>query len=132
MLKKTLLIFVLLTFLFAVSACDSEYENSDKQGTNNYSYTARETKIYNYFKDRIPEFDFKNEPVEKYDEGISYVLTVRCSEKEYKKYIKKLKKSGFELNSYEAETYYSATDSDGYFAEVTYIEDMLTVYVKKA
>ncbi|MBQ2848007.1 MAG: hypothetical protein IJE74_07105 [Clostridia bacterium] len=128
MFKKFLLFFISLFIILGISACG--VENNDKNTSNMISFTSKETLIHNYFKDRIPDFNFKNEVVEKYDDGISYILTVKCDKNEFKKYLKKLKKAGFEENVVEAETYYSANDGDGYFIEATYVGEMLTVYVK--
>ena len=93
--------------------------------------TARITKIHNNFKDVLPDFKFENPVSEKYEESIRYVLSVKCSEKETEKYINALKKAGFVNSATEASTYYSAKTEDGFFAEVTYINEILTVHVKK-
>ncbi len=131
MMKKIFIISAVLLMVFSFSAC--EIKNSDKtQSKSEYSFTQKETAVYNYFKDKIPDFNFDNEPVERYRDGISYTLSVTCSQNEFKKYVKKLKNNGFVQNTVEAETYFSADTDDGYFVEVTYVGDMLTVFVKKA
>lgn len=114
--------------LLGLSAC-----NSDKNGGESTanSTTVKETRIHNYFKDVLPEFDFKNDVSEEYNEGISYVLRAEASEKEVKKYIKELKKAGFDESAVESEKYYAARNADGYHIELTHIDEILTVYVRK-
>lgn len=128
MLKKFISVLFALMILFSFCSCSF---NSEKKQTSSYSFTQKATVIHNHFKDKIPDFDFKNEPVEKYRDGYSYTLSVTCKLKEFDKYVKKLKKAGFEENVLEAETFFSANSQDGYFVEVTYVGDMLTVFVKK-
>ena len=128
MLKKNIAIFVLFVLVFAFSSCGVKVEN--KKTTVSYSFTQKETFIYNNFKDRLPEFKFEKEPVERYRDGISFTLNVTCSQKEFEKYTKKLKKEGFDQNLVEAQTYFSASTQDGFFVEATYVGDMLTVLVK--
>ncbi len=124
----------ILSFLFLLCLCscnlDNEKENDGLK--NNATVTAKSTAVHNHFKDRVPEFDFNNKPVEKYEDGLSYSLSVKCSDREYSSYLKKLKKAGFEVNPIEADTYYSASDEKGYFVEVTYVNEMLTVYIGTA
>lgn len=114
--------------LLALSACSPD-ENDGELTAN--STTVKETRIHNYFKDALPEFDFKNDPFEEYNEGISYVLRVNASEREVEKYLKELKKAGFEESAVEAENYYAARTADGYHIEITHIDGILTVYVRK-
>ena len=94
------------------------------------STTVAQTKMHNDFKDRLPAFKFENEPSEKYDDGMRYILTVKCSKKEYEKYIKEVKKTGFAQNAIEDDGYFCAYDEQGYYAEITYISEMMTVFVK--
>ncbi len=132
MLKKISVLLVTVILISGFSACSIKNNKNTDPTMPAISLTAKETLVHNYFRDKIPEFDFDNTPIEKYKDGLSYVLTVECSEKEYKQYIKKLKKAGFEENVSEADSYYIATDAEGYLAEVSYVTGMLTVYVKKA
>ena len=122
---------LLLVLLISVSFISCGADNSGKKSAPSYSFTQKLTLIHNYFKEKLPDYDFKNEPAEKYRDGVSYTLSVSCSLKEFKKYVKKLKKAGFEENITEVETYFSANTADGYYVEAMYAVDMLTVCVKK-
>ncbi len=113
--------------LLGLSACSPD----NGKGLTEPSTTVKETRIYNYFKDVLPEFDFKNDVSEEYNEGISYVLRVESSEKEVKKYLKELKKAGFAESAVESEKYYAARNTDGYHVELTHIDGILTLYVRK-
>lgn len=130
MIKKISAAILLLAVLVCFASCNFDNENSKEE--NIVSAAAKTTAVHNHFKDRIPEYSFENEPVEKYEDGFSYILSVKCSQREYKNYLKKLKKTGFEQNPIEADTYYSASDEEGYFVEVTYVGEMLTVLIKGA
>ncbi len=129
MFKKLLVLISVATVL--LSFCSCSLGNDKNQQIPSYSFTQKVTLIHNHFKEKLPEYNFKNEPVEKYRDGVSYTLSVTCSLKEFGKYIKKIQKAGFEENVVEAETYFSANTNDGYFVEVTYVGDMLTAFVKK-
>ncbi len=130
MVKKIIAAVCTAAVLFGFSSCNVEKNETDEI-TLSAPTTARITRIYNNFKDVLPDFKFKNPISEKYEESIRYVLSVRCSEKEMEKYVDALKKAGFVNAATEASTYYSAKTEDGYFAEVTYIQEILTVHVKK-
>ncbi len=130
-MKKIFALFSVILVLLGFSACEIKNGNESAKKPE-YSFTQKETAVHNYFKDKIPDFNFDNEPVERYRDGISYTLSVTCSQNEFKKYVKKLKNNGFEQNAVETETYYSADTDDGFFVEATYVGDMLTVFVKKA
>ncbi len=129
MAKKFISIIMLTVIALSFVSCG--VNNDKKQTSPSYSFTQKATLIHNHFKEKLPEYRFKNEPVEKYRDGVSYTLSVTCTLKEFGKYIKKIQKAGFEKNVVEAETYFSANTADGYFAEATYVGDMLTVSVKK-
>ena len=130
MIKKTAAFLIFVVLILSFCSCGIKNDNKIKS-SQSYSFTQRVTVIENYFKERLPEFRFSQEPVERYRDGVSFTLSVTSSQKEFGKYVKKLKDSGFELNKVEADTYYSANTEDGFFAEVTYVGDMLTVFVKK-
>lgn len=132
MIKKLSAVFFLLLILLSFCSCNSDREKEKGNLKNNISVTEKSTAVYNHFKDRIPEYNFDNDPVEKYEDGLSYSLSVKCSEREYKSYLKKLKKAGFEINPVEADTYYNAADDEGYFVEVTYSNEMLIVYIGRS
>ncbi len=130
MVKKIIAAVCAVAALFCLSACNINRDNSKAEITT-VLQTERVTRIHNNFKDVLPSFKFENPISEKYEESIRYVLSVRCSQKEFEKYVKALKKAGFVNSATEASTYYSAKTEDGYFAEVTYIQEILTVHVKK-
>ena len=114
--------------ILAFSSCKLSDDSKPEQ---NVSTTAKVTLIYNKFQDLLPKFDFDNDPVENYEEGERYVVSVRSSEREFKNYIKKIKKSGFEERAVDAEGYYCAYNSEGYYVEITLVNDMLTVNIKR-
>lgn len=128
MIKKLSAAVVMIAVFICFASCGFDSSRAENK-QDNVQATAKSTAVYNHFKDRIPEFKFDNTPIEKYEDGLGYSLSVKCSEKEYKNYLKKLKKTGFKTNSVEADTYYSASDEKGYFVEVTYINEMLSVYI---
>ncbi len=129
MIKRICAAVCAFALLLGLSAC-----SPDKGGegiTQTPETTVKETRIYNYFKDAVPEFEFKNTPTEEYNEGISYVLRVEASEKEVEKYIKALQKAGFTESAVQAEKYFAARNAEGYHVELTNIDGILTVYVRK-
>ncbi len=130
MIKKIIAAVCAFAALFCLSACNAEKGKAENV-TATMMPTVRETRIHNNFKDVLPDFKFKNPVSEKYEESIRYVLSVRCSEREMKKYVDALKKAGFVNSATEASTFYSAKTDEGYFAEVTYVEEIMTVNVKK-
>ena len=127
MIKKICAALCAFLFLLGFSACSPDKGGEEFVETT----TVKETRIYNHFKDAVPEFNFKNDPTEEYNEGISYVLRVEASEKEVEKYIKALQKAGFTESAVEAEKYYAARTAEGYHVELTNIDGILTVYVRK-
>lgn len=131
MLKKTSVVLIMILTVVFLCSCGIKDVNIQKNPDSSYSFTQKATVIENYFKEKLPEFNFSDDPVERYRDGVSFTLSVTCSQKEFNKYVKKLKNSGFELNAFEAETYYSANTEDNFFVEATYVGDMLTVFVKK-
>lgn len=129
MMRKLIAAVLTFAFIMGLSAC-----SIDKKVVNekeNVSTTVKVTKIYNSFKDVLPDFDFDREPVEKYEEGVRYVISVISSKREFESYVKKIKKAGFEERAVEAEGYYCAYDSDGFYVEITLVNDMLTVNIKR-
>lgn len=130
MLKRLFFSSILILMVFSLYSCGIKNDNI-KQPENSYSFTQKATVVRNYFKDKLPEFKFSENPVERYRDGENFVLSVTCSQKEFNKYVKKLKGSGFDQNAVEVETYYSANTEDGFYVEATYVGDMLTVFVKK-
>ncbi len=129
MIKKIFAGVCAFMLLVLLPSCKTEDNNFPETSTR--STTVMETRIYNYFKDVVPEFKFKNDPTEEYNEGISYVLRVEASEKEVKKFLKELKDAGFSESSVESEKYYAARNTDGYHVELTHIDGIMTLYVRK-
>lgn len=127
MVKRLIVLSLAILMLVCISSCKLD-DNSNPETT---AATAKTTLIYNSFKDKLPDFNFDNEPVENYEEGVRYVISVSSSEREFESYLKKIKKAGFEERAVEAEGYYCAYDSDGYYAEITLVNDMLTVNIKR-
>lgn len=128
MLKKAVALCLVLASVFVVSSC--RVENKKDKISDTYSFTQRVTYIHNHFKDSLPEFKFENDPVERYEDGMSFVMNVVSSQKEFDKYKKKLVKEGFDQELVEAQTYFSAVNGNGLFVKATYVGDMLTVMVK--
>ena len=85
MIKKLSVITVLIAIVVCMGSCGFKNEKAENK-TNNIQVTAKSTAVHNHFKDRIPEFKFDNTPIEKYEDGIGYSLSVKCSKKEYKNY----------------------------------------------
>lgn len=124
--KKLFSVIVVFVTILCLCSCKLNGDKTD----SNIAVTAKSTAVFNRFKEKIPKLKFDNEPDEKYNDGFNYVLSVECSQKEFKNCLKKLKKTGFDVNPVEADTYYSASDSEGYFVEVTYVAGMLTLNIK--
>lgn len=123
---------VLLLALISLSITSCKIDNDiDLTGDATAQSTQKETRIHNSFKDALPDFGFDSVPSENYREGVSYSFSAQCSEKDYKKYIDAVKKSGFNIKATEASGYYSAYTEDDYFAEITLVEGMITVFVKR-
>lgn len=133
MVKRFFSILFAALLLLSASACNlktDKGENFKKNETDSVS-EEKVTYYHNFFKERIPEPDFEETVKEKYDDGESYSFTVRCSEKEFEKYTKNLKKKGFENNLVEASGYFYAKDSEGYYAELVYKDGILTATVDR-
>lgn len=128
MVKRLIAAGFAIAMIFCFTSCKLNDNLNDETST---TATTKVTLIYNNFKDVLPDFDFDNEPVENYEEGVRYVISVRSSKRELENYIKKIKKAGFEERAVEAEGYYCAYNS-GYYVEITLVNDMLTVNIKRA
>lgn len=124
-----LLVVMCITCLFG---CNIKQNNiPEKQKTTAITTTEQITKIYNHFKDRLPEFKFKNEIEGIYDESLKYSFSVESSEREFKKYVNALEKAGFEVNPSSGTGYYTAATQDSYHVEAALIENVLNVTIKK-
>lgn len=130
MLKRILAGAAALLLVLSVSACsiNDETRNQTKAGKTT---TVKETRVHNNFKDTLPEFDFDSEIVEKYSEGISYTFSAECSEGKFDRYINKVQKAGYENNAVSAFGYYAAYNAENYYVEITLVNDMITVFVKR-
>lgn len=131
MLKKIISAALAVLLLAGLSACSIKDDTSDKTRFSVSTTVLRETRIHNYFKDMLPDFEFENQVSESYEESVKYIFNVECSERECKKYIEALKEAGFVNSATETESYYTASTDEGYFVEMTHINGMLTVYTKK-
>ena len=127
---KRLLAF-LLVFMLAVGFSACKVNKSNTSGKKDGETTQKITRIYNSFKDTLPDFRFDSEPVENYVEGISYSFSAECSEKDFDKYIKAVKKTGFDVRSVEGNGYYKAHNAEKYFVEIVLVDGMITVFVKR-
>lgn len=121
-----------LVLLFGASACNIKNENGGLAESTASEIIAQSTLYHNSFKDRIPEFKFDETPVEKYNDGTNYIFTVKCSEREFEKYVKRLKENGFDQKMVDETGYFYAYDSENYVAELTHIDGVLTAKIKKA
>lgn len=133
MFKKFFLMIIVTLILLGASACNIKTDGKTGFDSNIDigATTEKQTYHHNSFKDRIPEPNFKETPDEQYNDGENYFFTVNCTEKEFEKYVKNLKKKGFENNLVEATGYFYAKDSDGYFAELVYKNGTLTATIDR-
>ncbi len=130
MLKRISAAFICVAMLITASACNID-KNRDMtfESFTAGSVTEAPTSARNFLKDIIPEFDFKESPAERFS-GSNYTFTVKCSEREYKKYIKELKKCGFIIKVVEDSGYFYAFNSENYLAEVMYVEEIMTFRIE--
>lgn len=131
MIKQIISALVVLMLVLSVSACKKIDSDVIGNATSALASTRKETRIHNNFKDVLPDFTFDSDPVEKYQEGISYTFSARCSERKFNKYIDKVKKTGFDKNAVEADGYYAACSEEGYYIEATLVNKNITVYTKR-
>ncbi len=128
-MKKLFSILIIASMLFCLASCDSK-DNKDN-GTQAVSHTKPVTKIYNDLADTLPEFTFKNELDETYDEGYSYSFTVKSTQREFEKYIKSAKNSGYSINEVNGENYYFAMNENGFKLECMYKDGSTIVTVSR-
>lgn len=130
MLKK--LAAAVLIAIMALSFCScNDIENKGYVSNTSETSTQPQTRIHNNFKDVLPKFRFDSDPIETYREGLSYSFSAECSEKDFNKYVKALKKAGFEVNPAEANGYYAAKTLDKFYVEATLVSGNITVYIKR-
>lgn len=131
-MKKIFAVVLVLLISLSVAGCNIKNDNIDEKESNDVITTTDQvTLIYNHFKDRLPEFDFKKTVNDKYKESLSYSFSVECSDREFKKYVSALEDAGFNQNAVSAEGYYTASTEDSYFVEAALISGVLNVNVKK-
>lgn len=131
-MKKIFAVCLILAVALGVAGCNVQ-KNFPEENTVSIAVSTTEqiTLIYNHFKDRLPEFDFKNEVKGAYRESLSYAFSVECSDREFKKYVTALEDYGFSKNAVSAEGYYTASTEDSYFVEAALINGVLNVNIKK-
>lgn len=129
MLKK--LLALSLAFMLAVGFSACKVDKNNATGEKSSETTQKITRIYNSFKDTLPDFGFDSEPVENYVEGISYSFSAECSEKDFEKYVKAVIKTGFDVKPVEGKGYYKAHNAEKYFVEAVLVDGMITVFVKR-
>lgn len=129
MFKK--LLSLLFVFMLAVGFSSCKVDKNNTADRNKNETTQKITRIYNSFKDTLPDFGFDSKPVENYEEGISYSFSAECSGKDFEKYIKAVKKNGYDVKSVEAKGYYKAYNAEKYFVEIVLVDGNITVYVKR-
>ena len=71
--------------------------------------------------------------IEKQDKiVIEYLFEIpELSIRDFNKYVKALKKAGFEINPAEANGYYAAKSADKFYVEATLVSGNITVYIKR-
>lgn len=129
MTKKLLALSLVLMIAVGFSAC--KVDKNDTSGKKDDETTQRITKIYNSFKDTLPDFSFDSKPVENYVEGISYSFSAECTEKDFDKYIEAVQKTGYDVKPVEGKGYYKAHNAEKYFVEAVLVDGMITVFVKR-
>lgn len=131
-MKKIIAVLLAFACIFCFFGCNIKNDGkTETKKTTLATTTEQSTKIYNHFKDRLPEFSFKNEPEGIYDESLRYSFSVVSSEREFKKYVNALEKAGFEVNASSATGYYAASTEDSYYVEAALIDGILNVTIKK-
>ncbi|MBO5858182.1 MAG: hypothetical protein J6R20_00175 [Clostridia bacterium] len=130
MFKKLFAILSLFIIIFSFAGC-KEVEKGKDNGV-----IPASTKIANEFIGQLPEFEFSSEVVDSYSEALRYTFSVKCSNSEFKKYLKSVKNSGFVLGFPEQQPvsgdgYYKASNDKGYMVEIVYKSDFLTVDVTR-
>lgn len=128
MFKKIIAAVISAALLFGFASCNTDGQFS---GSGQSESTTVLTKIYNSFKDVLPSFGFDSTPVEKYEEGLSYSFSAKCSSKKFEKYIKKVKENGFTNRAAEDDGYFSAYNAEKYYVEITLVNENITVFVKR-
>ena len=90
MYRKIISVLFIFAFAFSLVSCNMD----DEVGSDN-GVVAPVTQIANEFSAQLPDFNFSEDIVDSYEESLRYSFSVECSEKESEKYIKAVKKVGF-------------------------------------
>ena len=76
-MKRILAALLIFACIFCFFGCNIKNDNTpESKKTTAVTTTEQSTKIYNHFKDRLPEFEFKNEIEGIYDESLKYSFSV--------------------------------------------------------
>ncbi len=131
MVKRIVSLIGAVLIAFSITAC-KKIESGTSHGNNDApSSTQKVTRIANNFKDVLPKFDFDGEISENYKEGLSYSFSAKCSKNKFRKYVDKVKKAGFESRASEGEGYYAAYSDEGFYTEITLVNENITVFIKR-
>ncbi len=132
-MKKIFAVILIAVIALNFAGCNLKNNKIDKNDKINEIVTTTEqvTLIYNHFKDRLPEFDFKKEVKGVYRESLNYSFSVECNDREFKKYVSALESAGFNKNAVSAEGYYTASTEDSYFVEAALVNGIMNVNIKK-
>lgn len=130
-MKKLLSILLIVSVLFCFASCKKDKDTDDNTKTPAVSYTKPVTKIYNDLADTLPDFSFKNELKETYDEGYSYSFTVKSTQKEFDSYVKAAKKSGYSVSEVTGKNYFFAMNADGFKLECMYKDGNSVITVSR-
>lgn len=130
MLKKIVSVLCMAAVVLSITAC-KKIDGGNTGLTESKTVSQKITRIHNNFADVLPSFKFDSEITENYKEGISYSFGAKCSDSKFKKYIDKVKKAGFDQKSSEGKGYYAAYSEDGYYTEITLVNENITVFIKR-
>lgn len=138
-MKKTVSVFAAILIAFLFASCNKALEENDAAPESLTQtaafYAPSDTKIFNDFAAQLPEFSFAN-PIENYDESISFVFSVKSSNDEFNEYVEALKSAGFtggtEGAPVSGEGFYKAVNGDRYMVEAVLKDGIdLTVTVTR-
>lgn len=133
-MKKYLSFVIISILLLSFASCsvkDKSIKTDNNTGTQPVSYTKPVTKIYNDLADTLPDFDFKGELSETYDEGYSYSFSVKSSKTEFSEYVKALKSCGYSVNEVNGKDYFFAMNANGFKVECMYKNGNIVLLVSR-
>lgn len=134
MIKRLFSILIIVTTLFSLASCnvkDKTVKPDDNSKPQTVSHTKPVTKIYNDLADTLPDFNFKSELQEYYDEGYSYSFTVKATQTEFNDYIKAVKNSGYSVSEVNGENYFFAMNANGFKLECMYKDGNIVLTVSR-